>query len=467
MGNAKLKVVLTVIMLAFAIIPALVVGTVGTFSVMGFENSAKMDTLSTVSLSKSAAIEELFSGYVADITALSKMEVAVEAAGGGDDADGIISAMAANNPDYIDVLIIDAKGTVLTSAKGISGGNFEHFNADGMPAVSDVKTWENYNKADALFISKEIYADPDAKTGGKLGYACAVVSLAPESGVVKALQGSFLEGGHMILFDNSGNMINFNADGAVNKNGSADSGFTAKLSELFQLTNSVSAGNNASSNVSGSVGKYAYNVGIIPNITTWRWGGVVDSGSFDSFAGTNVLIGWSVIAVSCAAASLLGLVIASRFIKNMHDMLKTMDEIGSEDGSQKVRFTVKNRKSELGEIMTSFNELLDEVVLSEERHRTIAELSDNMLFEWDFHKERMYVSANTLTKFNIDTENSTLSNGKFIDSLMSQEDGEKYKRDINMLLKNKNGYSAEYQLTAKSGAVIWVSLRAVCITDRL
>ena len=113
------------------------------------------------------------------------------------------------------------------------------------------------------------------------------------------------------------------------------------------------------------------------------------------------------------------------------------------------------------------NDLLDEVFLSEERHRTIAELSDNMLFEWDFHKERMYCSPNMLAKFDIKTEDSTLSNGKFIDSLMNSEDAEKYKRDINQLLKNKNGYSAEYQLKTKSGAVIWVSLRAVCITDRL
>ena len=122
---------------------------------------------------------------------------------------------------------------------------------------------------------------------------------------------------------------------------------------------------------------------------------------------------------------------------------------------------------ELGEIQTSFNELLDEVFLSEERHRTIAELSDNMLFEWDFHKERMYASKNMLAKFDIDTDSATLSNGKFIDSLMSQDDSEKYKRDMNGLLKNKSGYSAEYQLKTKSGAVIWVSLRAVCITDRL
>ena len=50
---------------------------------------------------------------------------------------------------------------------------------------------------------------------------------------------------------------------------------------------------------------------------------------------------------------------------------------------------------------------------------------------------------------------------------MSGEDAERYKRDINQLLRDKNGYSAEYQLKAKSGAVIWVSLRASVVTERM
>ncbi len=118
-------------------------------------------------------------------------------------------------------------------------------------------------------------------------------------------------------------------------------------------------------------------------------------------------------------------------------------------------------------IQASFNDFLDEVYINGERYRTIAELSDNMLFEWDFHKETMYVSDNTLAKFDLNTQGATLSNGKFLDSLMTPDDAEKYKRDINTLLKNQSGYSAEYQLKAKSGATVWVSFRATCITDRL
>ena len=41
MGNLKLKIVLTAVMLVFAIVPAVIVGAIGTFSVMGYERSAK------------------------------------------------------------------------------------------------------------------------------------------------------------------------------------------------------------------------------------------------------------------------------------------------------------------------------------------------------------------------------------------------------------------------------------------
>ena len=39
MGNLKLKIVLTAVMLVFAIVPAVIVGAIGTFSVMGYERS--------------------------------------------------------------------------------------------------------------------------------------------------------------------------------------------------------------------------------------------------------------------------------------------------------------------------------------------------------------------------------------------------------------------------------------------
>ncbi len=460
MNNLKLKVVLTAILLVFAIVPALIVGAVGTFSLMGYESSAKTDTLSAVAQSKSVALDQLFSYYTGTVGMLSKSEVIIEAAqGNSDKAASALKAAVKADPDFIDVLIVDVDGDIIASANGNTGLKFEQFDEINI-SVSSVYSWNNYGNAQALFIAKDIYEDGNASV--KCGYVVALVSVGAESNIATALSGEFLDGGHMMIFDESGNTINLDNDMAV-KNDSAIQGTLADM-----RSHTVMMDNTANQTIAkGTLGEYTYACGVIPNVGTWRWAGVVKTGTFGAFSTMAILIGWGVILVSCAAAALCAWLIINKFTGKMQDMLRTMDAISEEDNGYAIRFTVKNDKSELGSIMGSFNDMLDEVIMSEERHRTIAELSDNMLFEWDFHKESMYVSANTLAKFEIDTTNSTLSNGRFIDALMSKEDAEKYKRDISQLLRDKNGYSAEYQLTAKSGAVIWVSLRAVCITDRL
>lgn len=462
MSNAKLKHVLMIILLVFAILPSLIVGIVGTFSVIGYESDAKTNTLQVVSRSKSVALDHLFSHYTGTVNSLAKSEIIIDAAKGNTDADSVLAAYANANADFLDLMIIGTNGNIIASSTGNIDRTFDHY-SETLSPVSGILKWSSYGNTDAFYVSKDIYEDADNSVG-KVGHVVAVISVGADSGIANALGGAFLDGGHMAVFDTSGNTINLNNDMAV----ANDSSIKADLDVMVSETNSyVSSTSSAQVLNTGKFGKFAYVCGVIPNVSTWRWVGVVDTGTFSSFSVGAILIGWAVILVACALASLLAMLIISKFIGSMHDMLRTMDAISEEENGADIRFTIKNRKSELGRIMESFNDMLDEVTMSEERHRTIAELSDNMLFEWDFHKERMYVSANALAKFQIDTENSTLSNGKFIDSLMSSEDAEKYKRDINQLLRDKNGYSAEYQLQAKSGAIIWVSLRAVCITDRL
>jgi diguanylate cyclase (GGDEF)-like protein/PAS domain S-box-containing protein len=111
--------------------------------------------------------------------------------------------------------------------------------------------------------------------------------------------------------------------------------------------------------------------------------------------------------------------------------------------------------------------MLDEVSFSEGLHRTISDISDNMLFEYDFTKESMFISNNFSDTFEINTREAKLTNGKFIDSLMEQDNADKYKGDMNRLLKRLDSVGGEYEVTAKSGSKIWVSMRAHCVTSRL
>lgn len=472
MGNLKLKIVLTAVMLVFAIVPAVIVGAIGTFSVMGYERSAKENTLQQVGESKSAGIKQAFKSYSSIVGAIAKSEAAVDVAHGMGSADAELEAAVAADPDILDMMILDDSGTVIEAVNGSEGGVFENLpmNDQGvinMPSVSEMLNWTSYG--DAIFVADPI---PSDNASGEAGYVVAIVSAGPDSAVMKALSGQFvnLSGASFMIVDKNGVAVNYKQSGSINKE-FAGSALQSDIAQFFDTSNSGYSDLKNSKDIKsikGSAGGSTYFVGLAgTDVMNWRWVASADNAAFSQFSTTTNLLGWVVVVASAVVFSIASLLVIGRFLGNMNGMLKTITEISETEGSTDIRFKVTNRRSELGEIQTSFNELLDEVFLSEERHRTIAELSDNMLFEWDFHKERMYASKNMLAKFDIDTDSATLSNGKFIDSLMSQDDSEKYKRDMNGLLKNKSGYSAEYQLKTKSGAVIWVSLRAVCITDRL
>lgn len=468
MKKTSLKFGLLGILLVFAIVPVLILGVVGTFSTIGYSENVRFGEITDVSLSKAGVVDSVFEGYQAKATGLAKMDNIISSAQNSNE-DGLqeLKATSEQNEDIYDALILDANGTVIVSSMDEQTGTFENFSADNMPVVSGILSWEKYG-FDAFFVSHEIYADPDEKTGGLLGYVCLIIH--PEEGsLMTALGGSYLDGdANMVLIDAEGNTLNFEGNRKIMKSSEADSAFVSNVNTIFDSVKNYQSDKEAAKNLyKKKSGKYAFVAGAIPNVTTWRWVGLANSSSFKGFSSKTNIVGWIVVLASALIASGIGFILVNKFVGNMHSMLKKMNSISFDDGFSAMRFDVKNDKSELSVIQRSFNEFIDEVNLNSQRYRTLANLSDNMLFEWDFHKESMYVSDNLLMKFELDPTQSTLSNGRFLDSLMSTEDSERYKHDINKLLKSKDKISSEYQLLSKSGATIWVSLSATCINDRL
>ena len=469
MKKSSMKFGLVGILIVFAIVPVLILGVVGTFSIMDYTNDVRMGELTDVSLTKSGVINTVFESYQSDAMALSKMSGVISSAKNGN-SDGLneLKAVSDNSSDIYDALILDKNGSVVTSSKGQETGTFEQWNADNMPAVSEILSWEKYGGISAFFISHEIHSDPDQK-GDLLGYVCLIISPDEDSSLMAVLNGTYLEGSaHLALVDIEGNAINSDGTGKVMKVSDVEPTLGSYTTNFFNEVKTTTSDKDALSNLySKKSGKYAFVAGAIPNVISWRWVGIADTGNFSSFSTRTTIVSWIIVVVSALLASFIGFVIINRFVGNMHTMIKKMNNVNLDEGFSSMRFDVKKGKSELGMIQNSFNEFLDEVNMNSQRYRTIANLSDNMLFEWDFHKESMYVSDNTLAKFDLNPEVATLNNGRFLDSLMSEEDSDKYKRNINTLLKNKNKFTEQYQLQTKSGATIWASVSATCVTDRL
>lgn len=462
MRKSTLKLGLIGVLLLFAIIPTLILGVAGTLITVNHSKTVRLNELSTVSLVKSGAVNLVFSEYVDSVAALAKMDTVIaNAEKKNGEAQNELDAFTNGNPDILDTLILGMRGDVITSSKNVQTGTFEHFD-DNIPVVSGLLTWENYH-CNGMYVSHAIHSG-----NIDVGYVVCVVDLGEESGVAKALSGSYAaDRGRLALVDIDGNTVNFNGNKTALKSTDVNSAFRDHVPNIFRETENVNEQNSIERMREAKVGRYNLVYGIISGINTWRWVGVVETNSLTDFASNTNMMLWLVSLVIFVLSALVAFAVVSRFVSNMQKMLKDMSSVSTEEGMGGMRFDTKHDKSELGSIQQSFNDFMDEVYMNGERYRTIAALSDNMLFEWDFHKERMYVSDNVLAKFDLDIKNSTLSNGRFLDSLMDKEFADKYRRDINNMLKNLKGYSSEYQLTSKSGVKVWVSCKATCVQDRL
>ncbi|MGN1111230.1 MAG: diguanylate cyclase domain-containing protein [Oscillospiraceae bacterium] len=468
MKKSTLKFGLVGVMLIFVIIPTLIAGVVGTLVTVNYSKGVSVSELSAVSLSKSGSLDAVFSGYINSAKSLSTMTAVIESFEKNNGAGAAeLEAFVEGRSDIIDGLLVNKKGAVIASSRKVQTGNFQHFDENGLSSVSGLLTWENYESSeqDAIYVSHKVKSY-DGKID--LGYVVFIVSLSGDSNIGRALSGSYV-GNHanLALVDSVGNTVNFAGDGSIMKAAQVDSAFANTVSAIFSSTSSTGGLNNAQKVFNAKAGKYTIAYGAIPDINSWRWVGVVRTADITEFASTTNMIIWIVVAAVCLLCAAVAFVIATRFVSKMQKLIKTMNDINLEEVGGSFHIDVKHDKSELGMIQKSFNDFITEVYMNGERYKTIAALSDSMLFEWDFHKERMYASDNLLAKFDINLSAATPSNGRFLDSLMTQEFADKYKRDINTLLKNQGSYSAEYKLKSKTGSDVWVSCKATCVSDRL
>lgn len=469
MKKSTLKFGFIGVLIIFILVPTLIVGVVGTMMTVNYSKNLGTDELAAVSLSRSGSLDAVFASYVNSAKSLSTMSTVIETFEKNNGA-GVteMEAFVQGRSDIIDALLVNKKGTVVASYRKVQTGNFQHFDENGLSAVSPLLTWENYNsdEQDAIYISHKVMSY-DGKVDN--GYVVFIVSLANNSNIGKALSGTYVNGNaSLAIVDSSGNTVNFGGSGEIKKAAQMDASFTNMVPAIFSSTTSTSsAGTNTQKVIDGKCGKYTIAYGAVPNVNSWRWVGTVRTSDITEFSSTTNMIIWIVVAVVCLLCAALAYVIASGFVSKMQKLIKTMNAINLEEGVSAIPVDAKNDKSELGMIQKTFNDFITEVYMNGERYKTIATLSDSMLFEWDFHKERMYASDNLLAKFDINLNNATLSNGRFLDSLMSADFSEKYRRDINTLLKNQGSYSAEYKLKSKSGTEVWVSCKATCISDRL
>lgn len=468
MQSLKIKTTLRILTTAFAVIPMLIVGIVGYFSMTGFAANSVSQFARAAGAAQQEIINQYINECISDVAYLSLSRPAgtLAQSGQGDDAKASLSLIAENiadrNSGFKNLVITDSSGNIVYEYEDIQGMNESFFGFEELEGYSEgsIKISKIYmNNEDyetsVFYVAKSIDADGLNNIDG---FAIEIIDLSKISEILS--KSSYGDGkGYLSVTDGTGCVLNYEGTAVQKIDDISDSGI---IDVMKSTTKPTSAENNVDYNAGGKLGCYNYFTGA--STSNWKWVSVYPANMAMSQITVPLAISLGTMVVLAVICALLGILITKSIVNPMNEMVKVAREI--QEGDRDKRLDIKTH-NEFKDISELFNNMLDDVSMSEELHRTISDISDNMLFEWDFHKETMYVSDNFKEKFDIDPSEAQLANGKFLDKIMSEDYAEVYKRDISTLLKNRTGHSGEYQMTTKNGSLLWFSIRALCVTDRL
>ena len=450
----KLKTAFKIIIILSILLPALIVGVVGTYSYYNFYHNMVSEEVASAAYSEAKSQTLFFERYAATLSTMAQLEQIKHAAGGDyaaikDQVDQVLNTDG--DTALMDMIIMDGTGIVVTNAQSdlnILQKVFEGYDdpltstaADGIYVSPIFIANEKYNTS-IIYIVK-----PVQTSTGSVGYIAAAVDANQLNTSISSAT-FFGNSGTIMFVDRAGNGLN--VSGNI---GAASSSYTSEsLSGLNENTRY------ASFTQDGYYGAY----GVIDN-TDWIWVGTcaISSVSFSIFPA--VLFGIIIFAVFIVIDALLAFGIYRRAITPIGQIIKVMEDINS--GDRQLR--LPNFKTyEYQIISETFNDLLDDFYISEDVHKTVSALSDSMLFEWDMERKKMYVSDNFKNMFDLNVANCGLFDGTFIDTLMNEKDARHFRKDMNSLLEDREYAEGEYQVKTLRNTEIWINIKAQSYTGR-
>ena len=451
--NIKVKTALRAILIGSTVLPLVILAIVAATQIFGFSKTVIGDEAATAGAAQSAAIANIAGEYMSDAAGYAGMTVfnssVTDMNAAKADLDTISTAAKAGG-SVLDVVVSGKDGSVLYSSGAAAVGS--RFFAIDDSAASKTSAFVSKFFLNEATYKKNVFAATAPLSEGE-GFVSIVVDANKISDLIGA--SSFLGHGYLVIADK---------DNAFNYNGNLTS-VSGDLSAVVQpdVASMISTSvGDAGEKLSG--GEYLGAYGHVGG-TPWVWISLYPASEATSSVMLIFIVGMVIIAALILVCVLVMVIATQKVIDPMLGMLKTMKEINS--GNRSERINTEGMGKEFAGMSNIFNEMMDESMMSEELHKTVSDISDNMLFEWDFAKESMFVSDNFKERIGLNVSGVTLNNGKFLDSLMDEDDSEKYKRDMNNLFKDKGDIGGEYKIKNAQGQDMWVSMRARCITDRL
>lgn len=459
----KIKNAYKIIMIVAIAVPAFVYFLLGIGLCKGAFSQMTHNEVNALSYMSSKCINQYFSAYQTRLLTLSKMPAVITAASGDhasvkDTLSTLFTGILESDEDVLDVAIVDNSGIVVAAANETTvQQTFFAYNDEtlrttlmGSCYISDI------NMNNTYFENVIAFAVP-VKDGG---YLCEVVRAEAIYDLISQID--IFSSGYICIVDGKGNTINYDKKEIVNATEIMETPLASVVSRLSDVNYADETKH--SFNENGRFGSYGK-----LNDSGWSWIGLCTADVVGSTVTDRITVGLITLTVLAVISTVIALLVYKKTIKPIGLMTDKLRKIRSGDADEKLSEEAGGCY-DFAVIANVFNSLLDDARISEEIHRNISELSENMLFEWNLDENRMYASDNFKAKFDLDIENTSLLDGKFIDSLMTDIDAQRFRRGLSELIKNnstKDYYEEEFQIETKGAGKIWYCLKAKTITTRL
>lgn len=314
---------------------------------------------------------------------------------------------------------------------------------------------ENDNKYPVFSISKVVYSQSNEKTG--------LLYITYDSQTIQKYINNVKTDKYTIvsLMDASGNVLEYPFKSinhySSNKNYSI---YTEQLNYLYRTDDNKQF---TETLVEDNSGKKCYYASPVAN-TGWYLVASSELSGIKSFSKQSTRTVNALAAPLCIAIFTVIFFLTGSYVKPIKAILNTFEE--KKKGNTSARFN-ENSKDEYSLIGKSFNSMLDAVSESEQRYRTIVEMTNNITFEINYKKNTVFVSKNFNKKFSFRPKDDSLNESFIYKIRVHKDDKERYLDDMDKILGPKaNFIQGEYRVKSIYGDFIWVMIKATKFFDR-
>lgn len=156
-------------------------------------------------------------------------------------------------------------------------------------------------------------------------------------------------------------------------------------------------------------------------------------------------------------------VFIQHYTKPIYEILQISRQ--KENGKSDVQFRVRGN-DEFSQMGRTFNKIMDDIYESEQRYRTIAEMSNNIIFEVNIKKNTVFVSKNFDKKFSFRPTDESVQESFLYKMRIHKDDHDRFANDVDRILGPSNTMQGEYRVKSIYGDFIWVMIKATKFFNR-